>query len=157
VTDLEWYRYGQRSDEFDRETLERFQDKLGIRFPDPFVDFVARHTGMVPEDAVVAVGTKSKADPGVVLSYEPGCVDAPSDFPYSAAFRHQQLVNQFFSEKLVPFMEGGGGDLALDFRATDSEPQVVFIDGESEGDEALHPIADDFQTFLAEGMVVERR
>ena len=39
---------------------------------------------------------------------------------------------------------------ALDFRQSNCNPNVVFVDSDSEGDEALTYVAKDFDEFLAQ-------
>ena len=142
------------------DDLDGFLNLLGLwRRPDGLPKFRQCHEyvpyqdlGIVPNRLVFPLA----ADPGYMLRsgrFGPdglrvgrlmGCVgecpDAPELVEELTVRRVWERIRQVVGDRLVPFMTGEDGWLALDYRQVDREPPVVFIprDGDMVAGEPQH-------------------
>lgn len=115
-----WHRWGRaKADELTDEQLAEVQDRLGVRFPDDYIEVVRTNQGSTPDPSTVRLsdGTTTSLDMLLPLRAESG-LDVLSCSEDS----------DVLPERVIVFaLDPGDNIFGFDYRSTDVDPPVVFF------------------------------
>lgn len=104
--------------------IEEVEEKLKIKFPTAFKEFIKDHNGCSPIDKKVFLFQNSRESINNLLSI--GDPTRPIDLLNTIDNVKDRLV-----DKLIPFATDAGGNLfCFDYRMSSQEPVIVFWDHE---------------------------
>lgn len=114
----------------DIKLLRMFEDRLGLKFPDKYVQIVSKHDSAQPE----IINENGEIKTGVVkikYKYEKkdtfGFYSFVSEFKISDAY---WLTRRIVPNQLIPFAENGGGNIYyFDYRKS-SNPRILYQEHE---------------------------
>ncbi|NLS87451.1 SMI1/KNR4 family protein [Bacillus subtilis] len=102
--------------------IEEVEEKLKIKFPTDFKEFIKDHNGCSPIDKKVVLFQDSRESINNLLSI--GDPTRPIDLLSTIDNVKDRLV-----DKLIPFATDAGGNLfCFDYRTSSQEPVIVFWD-----------------------------
>jgi cell wall assembly regulator SMI1 len=124
--------------------LRAAEQRLGVLFPQDYVDCVLDHQGQTPEPCSFSYGDGYSTVLNELYHYE----DSPSTS--SQAMAQQSLIAGGVAAGVVAIAgDPAGNHLCLDFRADPNAPKVVILDYEAGSDNALVPVAASFTELLS--------
>ncbi|WP_102422782.1 MULTISPECIES: SMI1/KNR4 family protein [Bacillus amyloliquefaciens group] len=104
--------------------IEEVEEKLKIKFPTDYRDFIKDHNGCSPIDKKVVLFQNSRESINNLLSI--GDPTRPIDLLSTIDNVKDRLV-----DKIIPFATDAGGNLfCFDYRMSSQEPAIVFWDHE---------------------------
>ncbi|UGW84616.1 SMI1/KNR4 family protein [Bacillus velezensis] len=104
--------------------IEEVEEKLKIKFPTDYKDFIKDHNGCSPIDKKVVLFQNSRESINNLLSI--GDPTRPIDLLSTIDNVKDRLV-----DKIIPFATDAGGNLfCFDYRMSSQEPAIVFWDHE---------------------------
>jgi len=128
------------------EQVKAIESKLNISFPNDYLDVAMQEHGKTPEPCGIPI-SKGSSVVITLLHFE----DDPTDkenYNYSIIRQHN-LLTENQNPLLVPFAKAGGASLfCFDYRNSKKSASIIFNDSDSEGEEAIIPIANNFTEFL---------
>lgn len=124
--------------------LRSAEQRLGVRFPQDYVDCVLRHQGQTPETFTFTYGDGYRTVLNELYHFELG----PRTSSQQAA---QKSLGMGGVPAGVVAIAGdpAGNHLCLDFRADPAAPTVVILDYEAGDDNPLVPVAATFTELLS--------
>ena len=125
---------------------QRLEALLGSPLPDRYWSLAVTHQ-------VEVLDEDSMADPQfaslILLLVVPPEAVGPREASYCVE-TSLQAIRENYPSGLLPFADDTGGNLwAFDARARPGDPAIVFIDHELMSDDAVFPVAPNFDAFLA--------
>jgi cell wall assembly regulator SMI1 len=125
--------------------LRAAEQRLGVRFPQDFVDCVLQHQGETPEPCTFDYGDGYSSVLNELYHFE----DSPSASSQAAAQKSLEIGGVPAGVVAIAG-DPAGNHLCLDFRADPQAPIVVMLDYEAGGDNPLVPVAKTFTELLAQ-------
>jgi cell wall assembly regulator SMI1 len=126
------------------DKLRAAETRLGVRFPQDYVDCVLHHQGQTPEPCTFDFGDGYSSVFNVLYHYEV----SPSTSSQQAA-QESLAVGGVPAGVVAIAGDPAGNHLCLDFRANAAAPTIVLLDYEAAGENPLVPVADSFSELLA--------
>lgn len=125
--------------------LRAAEQRLGVQFPQDYVDCVLDHQGQTPEPCTFSYGDGYSTVLNELYHFE----DSPSTSSQQAA---QQSLGAGGVPAGVVAIAGdpAGNHLCLDFRAQPNAPTVVILDYEAGANNLLVPVAASFTELLSQ-------
>ncbi len=125
--------------------LRAAEARLGVKFPQDYVDCVLQHQGQTPEPCTFSYGDGYSSVLNELYHFE----DSPSTSSQRAA--QQSLDTGGVPAGVVAFAgDPAGNHLCFDFRANAAVPTVVILDYEAGGENPLVPVAQSFTELLGQ-------
>ena len=124
--------------------LREAEQRLGVHFPQDYVDCVLQHQGETPEPSVFRYGDGYSSVLNELYHFE----DSPAASSQRAA--QASLETGGVPAGIVAFAgDPAGNHLCFDFRADPDAPTVVILDYEAGGGNPLLPVARSFSELLS--------
>lgn len=126
------------------QEVEALENEWGVKLPEDYKRVAMIYQGMAPEPCVVdTLQGNSVMSELLTLSVR-------EEFrAYSMSDTHE-LIQAYVPAGIYPFATTATGDfLCFDYRGSASSPRVVFYFAEMSGEEAIHPVANDFSDLLS--------
>ena len=125
---------------------QRLESLLGHPLPDRYWSLAVAHQGEGLDEDVMADPRFASL---ILLLVLPPEEVSPDEVSYCVDTCWQN-IRDYYPAGLLPFADDTGGNLwAFDARTHPEDPAIVFIDHELMGDEAVFPIAPNFDSFMA--------
>lgn len=150
VQQIDWESYVSVPPETSPDAISALEGDLGVTLPDDYKQILARHAGEVTTPDTMPVGERSKTPFGPLLHLAP---DAGKAMAYSIAVARERLREWGGAAAggLVPVASNSAtGYFCFDYRTTQDDPPLVFIDMTYAPDEkgAILPVAPGFSAAL---------
>lgn len=103
-----------------RERLAEVQQRLGVTFPEDYLEVVRRHQGAAPDR-----GSVTRPDgTGTIFNLLLHMEDEPEALSILGVIKWSEIL----PDRVIPFAIDPGSDyFCFDYRATDIDPPVVFM------------------------------
>ncbi len=125
------------------DRLRAAEQRLGVRFPQDYVDCVLQHQGQTPEPATFRYGEGGSTVFNELYHFE----DSPATSSQRAA--QESLETAGLPAGLVPFAgDPAGNHMCFDFREHAQTPTVVMLDHDAAGEDMLKSVAASFSELL---------
>jgi hypothetical protein len=129
------------------EMINAVENKLGVKFPDDYIMVVKTNQGKTPWQPS-SVKVRNGIDVVSTLLHFENYSKEPKYDIYSVIKQHE-LLSEEQSSKLIPFQKSDGSSVfCFDYRTTEINPPIVFVNSDIEGEEAIIPVANSFTDFL---------
>lgn len=133
----------------DDEVIEGLERSLDVKFPSDFREVMQLCHGGNPVERCdfyydnPTLGRPIRSGIGALMTLY------PDDTGGILTTLRLLAMDDQLPDKIVPFAEGGGGDMmCLDYRTDPDHPGVVYWAHEEEKESAIIPLADSFSEFL---------
>lgn len=127
---------------FDEAGFNAWAARLGLHFPEAYVELLRNHQGMVPEAGLFRYNDSRRENMTVMGPLFHFALDNSEQESYRlGATPYKQLP-----AGIVPFSEDPGGfPIAFDFRKNERTPAIVLVDTEKP---VIIRVAEDFESFI---------
>jgi len=125
--------------------IAEVESELSVSFPDDFKQALLQHQGMSVEPCVI----EFKSGAGVPF----GCLfHVFSDEMAYAIKVHAKEMKENGHDNLIPISGCGNSYFGFDYRNTDENPPIVFVNGDVEPDDhrSIIPVANTFSELLSQ-------
>lgn len=141
MKDLSWFEPGTP---LDADEIRAAENRLGVNFPQDYIDFVKPHSGASNPDKsefeYYDQGMKRVGNFGTLLSLVES--DAESVFETIGNLSEQ------IPDRVIPVVDTGSGDcVCFDYRNLEV-PKVIYFAHERSGEQSLLPLAGSFSEFV---------
>ena len=140
-TKIKWLLIGLK---IDRKKIKEIEKKIGIKFPEDYIDCVVNNHGGTPKKKAYDFKDRKEAVFNRLLSYND---ESPINI-----LKIYNLMKSYLPKYIIPFAEDPfGNNICFDYRENKSSPKVVFWDHEVAGmnpDRAIQYICESFTELL---------
>ncbi|MGI8720967.1 MAG: SMI1/KNR4 family protein [Geodermatophilaceae bacterium] len=122
------------------ERLAEVQQRLGVIFPQGYLEVMRTHQGAAPDRSLVTLGDGTRTRFSMLMHLE----DRPDGLDLLGVL----VRSESLPDKVIPFaVDPGDYYFCFDFRATDVDPPVVFL---ATDDSTIEPafLADSFSELI---------
>lgn len=140
------FRDNKYASKLSKDTIVKFEEENGIKFPDSYIDILLNHHGSRIEPSGFNVYWNDEKEEYSVdeLLEMSRDEDAFGDIPDYMEILH---LDNGLSKKIIPFGADAGGNLmCFDYRESDFVPKIVFW--KHDEDRGLDSVSDSFDQFL---------
>ncbi|HAU15491.1 MAG: hypothetical protein CMK83_13705 [Pseudomonadales bacterium] len=128
----------------DPASIRYLEDELDIIFPQDYLDAVVSNDGKTPSPSVLSINGRTTGIDVLFL------IEGGEPEESSTIRSNLEYIEDDVPEKIIPIMGTGGASvIAFDYRLSNRNPKVVFVNADKEGEDAITEISANFTDFLS--------
>ncbi len=121
-----WQPYLTGVEPTTKKAILAYEIEIGKILPEDYKEALLLNQGKTT-GKVIKVGSKAKSNLGPLLFLG----EFADKMSYSIHREHKKIIEEYKTDDLIPFsINGGSGVFCFDYRTTDTNPKVIFVDYE---------------------------